>query len=104
MAESYDELKQEHEKIKQEKDTDRKIIDALKDQINKLKLIIHAKGGETSEEVSDYKEIIEALKEENHKLRQLNHDRDSLEQEVQHQGEIINQLNDKLQKAKTELK
>ena len=45
-------------------------------------MIIHAKGGESNEELSDYKEIIEALKEENHKLRQLNHDRDSLEQEV----------------------
>lgn len=31
MAESFDELKKEHEKYKQEKDKDKKIIDALKD-------------------------------------------------------------------------
>jgi hypothetical protein len=31
MAESYDELKKENEKIKQERDKDRKIVVALKD-------------------------------------------------------------------------
>ena len=46
MAESYDELKKENEKIKQERDKDRKIMMALKDQVEKLKQIIRAtKGG-----------------------------------------------------------
>jgi hypothetical protein len=46
MAESYDELKKENEKIKQERDKDRKIMMALKDQVDKLKQIIRAtKGG-----------------------------------------------------------
>ena len=31
VAESYDELKQEHEKVKQDKEKDRKIILAMKD-------------------------------------------------------------------------
>lgn len=31
MAESYDELKKEHQKLKNEKEKDRKIIEALKD-------------------------------------------------------------------------
>jgi predicted RNase H-like nuclease (RuvC/YqgF family) len=43
MAESYDELKKENEKLKQERDKDRKIMHALKDQVDKLKLIIKAK-------------------------------------------------------------
>lgn len=37
MAESYDELKKETEKLKGEKDKDRKIVVALKEQIDKLK-------------------------------------------------------------------
>lgn len=43
MAESYDELKKENEKVKQEREKDRKIVLALKDQVDKLKLIIKAK-------------------------------------------------------------
>lgn len=31
MAESFDELKKEHEKVKIEKDKDKKIIEAMKD-------------------------------------------------------------------------
>ena len=45
MAESYDELKKENEKIKQDRDKDRKIVVALKEQIDKLKLIIKATRG-----------------------------------------------------------
>jgi hypothetical protein len=37
MAESYDELKKENEKLKQEREKDRKIVFALKDQVDKLK-------------------------------------------------------------------
>lgn len=44
MAESYDDLKTENEKIKQERDMDRKIVLALKEQIDKLKLINSASG------------------------------------------------------------
>lgn len=43
MAESYDELKKETEKVKAERDKDRKIVIALKEQIGKLKQIIEAK-------------------------------------------------------------
>ena len=43
MAESYDELKKETEKLKSEKEKDRKIVLALKEQIDKLKQIIQAK-------------------------------------------------------------
>lgn len=47
MAESYDELKQETEALKAERETDRKIVIALRDQIDKLKQIIAAKESET---------------------------------------------------------
>jgi len=43
MAESYDELKKENEKLKHEREKDRKIVHALKDQVDKLKLIIKAR-------------------------------------------------------------
>lgn len=43
MAESYDELKKETEKVKEERSKDRKIVIALKEQIDKLKQIIKAK-------------------------------------------------------------
>lgn len=49
MAESYDELKKENEKIKQERDKDRKIMVALKDQVDKLRQIIRATRGGTSD-------------------------------------------------------
>ncbi len=43
MAESYDELKKENEKLKHEREKDRKIVHALKDQVDKLKMIIKAR-------------------------------------------------------------
>ena len=49
MAESYDELKKENEKIKQEREKDRKIMIALKDQVDKLKQIIRATRGGNSD-------------------------------------------------------
>ena len=45
MAESYDELKKECEKVKQERDKDRRIVSAMRDQIDKLKQIIKATAG-----------------------------------------------------------
>jgi predicted DNA-binding ArsR family transcriptional regulator len=45
MAESYDELKKENEKIKQEMEKDKNIIFALKDQVDKLRQIIRATRG-----------------------------------------------------------
>jgi len=49
MAESYDELKKENEKIKQEREKDRKIMVALKDQVDKLRQIIRATRGGTGD-------------------------------------------------------
>ena len=43
VAESFDQLKVEHEKLKFEKEKDRKITEALKDQISKLRQILQAK-------------------------------------------------------------
>ncbi len=40
MAESFDELKKENEKLNTEREKDKKIISALKDQIIKLKQLI----------------------------------------------------------------
>ncbi len=65
MAESYDELKKEAEKNKIEKDKDRKIQEALKDQVQKLKQIIQAKSIDESMTDNDYKQQIEILKEDN---------------------------------------
>ena len=39
MAESYDELKKEHDKLKEERGKERKILVALKEQVDKLKKI-----------------------------------------------------------------
>jgi hypothetical protein len=55
MAESYDELKKENEKIKQEREKDRKIVHALKDQVDKLKLIIKARRTDEGIESSERK-------------------------------------------------
>ena len=71
MAESYDELKKEHEKDKVERDKDKKIIAAMKDQITKLKQIIQAKNIDESFADIDYKSIIENLKEENNRYKAL---------------------------------
>ena len=43
MAESYDELKKENEKLKLEREKDRKIIHALKDHVDKLKMLLKAR-------------------------------------------------------------
>jgi|LauGreDrversion4_2_1035121.scaffolds.fasta_scaffold34348_3 hypothetical protein len=61
MAESYDELKKENEKIKQEREKDRKIVHALKDQVDKLKLIIKAK---KVDDKADFTLELETLKNE----------------------------------------
>jgi molybdopterin converting factor small subunit len=45
MAESYDELKKENEKIKIEREKDKKIMVALKEQVDKLRQIIRATRG-----------------------------------------------------------
>ena len=57
MAESYDELKKENEKLKQERDKDRKIMHALKDQVDKLKLIIKAKSMDENIDNSERKRV-----------------------------------------------
>ena len=59
MAESYDELKQENEQIKQEREKDRKIVIALKEQIDKLKLIIQVRSNDDEDEKS---EVIQSLR------------------------------------------
>ena len=71
MAESYDELKKENEKLKGDKEKDKKIIGALKDQVQKLKQILSAKNLDENIADIDYKTIIEGLKEENNKLKQV---------------------------------
>ena len=40
MAESYDELKKEHEKCKAEREKEKKIVSALKEQVVKLKQLL----------------------------------------------------------------
>lgn len=52
MAESYDELKQETEALKAERETDRKIVIALRDQIDKLKQILASKESEDETHMS----------------------------------------------------
>jgi len=71
MAESYDELKKENEKLKQERDKDRKIMHALKDQVDKLKLIIKAKtvdenidSSERRREHQEKDKLIETMKDQ----------------------------------------
>lgn len=66
MAESYDELKQENEHIKQEREKDRKIVIALKEQIDKLKLIIQVRSNDDEDEKS---EVIQSLRQENERLK-----------------------------------
>lgn len=53
--------------MKQDKEKDRRIIDALKDQITKLKQIVEAKNDE--ENWCNFEYIIKELKEENSKLK-----------------------------------
>eukprot|EP00347_Sterkiella_histriomuscorum_P011377 403372687 len=110
MAQSFDELKQEQENLKQEKDRekekDKKIIDALKDQIIKLKQIIQAKNLDESnnQRSEDLEEEVKSLTNQLQNMKSIQREKDSLQQEVQHQGDIIQQLNEKLQKAKVEIK
>ena len=59
VAESYDEIKDEHEKLKQEREKDRKIIIALKEQVQKLKQIISAKRLDSNIADMDFKTIID---------------------------------------------
>jgi len=65
MAESYDELKKENEKLKQERDKDRKIMHALKDQVDKLKLINKARRtGDDEALIKERDKEVEELKRE----------------------------------------
>jgi hypothetical protein len=73
MAESYDELKKENEKIKLERDKDRKIVVALKEQIDKLKLIIKAtRGGTGDYDPLEHAEIKSMVNERNQTINGLN--------------------------------
>jgi hypothetical protein len=78
MAESYDELKKENEKLKQEREKDRKIVHALKDQVDKLKLIIKARSMDGN---IDYREKeIEYLEmaKENQEMRSVIREKDQI--------------------------
>lgn len=68
MAESYDELKKENEKLQGEREKDRKIVFALKEQIDKLKQIIKAKSLDETLENIEKDQTAQMLKEENDKL------------------------------------
>lgn len=74
MAESYDELKKENEKIKQERDKDRKIMMALKDQVDKLKQIIRAtKGGNVEyDPLEQQLELRKAINERDQTINEMN--------------------------------
>jgi len=82
VAESYDELKVEHEKLVQERDKDRKIIQALKDQVIKLKQIISAKNLDQSLCDMDQQTLIESLTTENNFLKGVQKEKEVLENEV----------------------
>lgn len=88
MAESYDELKKENDKLKQDRDKDRKIIIALKEQVDKLKQIIKAKSIdeniETYEREREFTEM-RAVKE--------------LRVEAQEKDKVIEELNQKMAEA-----
>jgi hypothetical protein len=43
MAQSYDELKTKHESVTQERDKERKIVGALREQVDTLKEIMQAR-------------------------------------------------------------
>jgi hypothetical protein len=68
MAESYDELKKENEKLQGEREKDRKIVFALKEQIDKLKQIIKAKSLDETLENIEKDQTAQMLKEEIDKL------------------------------------
>jgi hypothetical protein len=90
MAESYDELKKENEKLKQEKEKDRKIVIALKDQVDKLKKIIQAKSiDENIETLEREKEFTELKEREVKEIREKARDKDR----------VIEDLNQKLSEA-----
>lgn len=78
MAESYDELKKENEKLKQEREKDRKIVHALKDQVDKLKLIIKARSMDGNIEYREKEiEYLEMTKE-NQEMRSVIREKDEI--------------------------
>ena len=83
MAESYDELKKENERVKQEREKDRKIIIAMKEQIDKLKKIIQAKTTDERWEDKEKEQIVEIVREQSQELVTTKSEVDSLKEIIQ---------------------
>ena len=113
LAESYDELKTQQKKLVEEKERDRKIIAALKEQVNKIKQLLHHSNQENEnlreelatehsirEQFISTKEKYQALKEENSQLKKYttasDEEKKMLINEKEMTSKIVQQLNSKI--------